>query len=40
VFDVVFLDAEKAGYERLFALARPKLDRGLELTSVLSRALE
>ncbi|HVV58248.1 MAG TPA: hypothetical protein VHC45_07775 [Gaiellaceae bacterium] len=78
MFDVVFLDAEKAGYERLFALARPKLepggvvvadnvlsdvdvlaaysaarqadptllgvtlplDRGLELTSVLSRALE
>jgi predicted O-methyltransferase YrrM len=78
VFDVVFLDAEKADYERLFALARPKLepgalvvadnvlsdvdvlagysaarqadptllsvtvplDRGLELTSVLTGALE
>jgi predicted O-methyltransferase YrrM len=28
VFDVVFLDAEKADYERLFALARPKLEAG------------
>jgi len=28
VFDVVFLDAEKADYERLFALARPKLEPG------------
>jgi predicted O-methyltransferase YrrM len=28
VFDVVFLDAEKADYERLYALARPKLEPG------------
>jgi len=28
VFDVVFLDAEKADYERLFALARTKLEPG------------
>ena len=28
VFDVVFLDAEKEDYERLFALARPKLEPG------------
>lgn len=28
VFDVVFLDAEKDDYERLFALARPKLEPG------------
>ncbi|HZC28180.1 MAG TPA: class I SAM-dependent methyltransferase, partial [Gaiellaceae bacterium] len=28
VFDVVFLDAEKRDYERLFALARPKLEPG------------
>ena len=28
VFDVVFLDAEKADYEALFALARPKLEPG------------
>ena len=27
-FDVVFIDAEKEDYERLFALARPKLDPG------------
>ena len=27
-FDVVFLDAEKEDYERLFALARPKLEPG------------
>jgi caffeoyl-CoA O-methyltransferase len=28
VFDVVFLDAEKDDYERLFSLARPKLEPG------------
>lgn len=28
VFDLVFLDAEKDDYERLFALARPKLEPG------------
>jgi predicted O-methyltransferase YrrM len=28
VFDVVFLDAEKDDYERLFALARPRLEPG------------
>jgi caffeoyl-CoA O-methyltransferase len=28
VFDVCFLDAEKADYEALFALARPKLEPG------------
>jgi predicted O-methyltransferase YrrM len=28
VFDVVFLDAEKDDYERLFQLARPKLEPG------------
>jgi predicted O-methyltransferase YrrM len=28
VFDVCFLDAEKADYEELFALARPKLEPG------------
>ncbi len=28
VFDVVFLDAEKEQYERLFALARTKLEPG------------
>ncbi len=28
VFDVVFLDAEKADYEQLFQLARPKLEPG------------
>jgi caffeoyl-CoA O-methyltransferase len=28
VFDVVFLDAEKEDYERLFDLAREKLERG------------
>ena len=28
VFDVVFVDAEKEDYERLFALARPKLEPG------------
>jgi predicted O-methyltransferase YrrM len=28
VFDVVFIDAEKEDYERLFALARPKLEAG------------
>lgn len=28
VFDVVFLDAEKDGYEALFDLARPKLEPG------------
>ena len=28
VFDVVFLDAEKEDYERLFQLARPKLEPG------------
>jgi predicted O-methyltransferase YrrM len=28
VFDVVFLDAEKADYEALFALAREKLEPG------------
>jgi len=28
VFDVVFLDAEKDDYERLFELARPKLEPG------------
>jgi caffeoyl-CoA O-methyltransferase len=28
VFDVVFLDAEKGDYERLFELARPKLEPG------------
>src|SRR5581483_2563544 len=28
VFDVVFLDAEKVDYERLFALAREKLEPG------------
>src|SRR6476661_23839 len=28
VFDVVFVDAEKKDYERLFALARPKLEPG------------
>jgi predicted O-methyltransferase YrrM len=28
VFDVVFLDAEKADYERLFALAREKVEPG------------
>ena len=28
VFDVVFLDAEKEDYERLFELARPKLEPG------------
>ena len=28
VFDVVFLDAEKGQYERLFVLARPKLEPG------------
>ena len=28
VFDVVFIDAEKEDYERLFALARPKLEPG------------
>jgi predicted O-methyltransferase YrrM len=28
VFDVVFLDAEKEEYERLFQLARPKLEPG------------
>jgi caffeoyl-CoA O-methyltransferase len=28
VFDVCFLDAEKDDYERLFALARPKLQAG------------
>jgi caffeoyl-CoA O-methyltransferase len=28
VFDVCFLDAEKGDYERLFALARPKLQAG------------
>jgi caffeoyl-CoA O-methyltransferase len=28
VFDVVFLDAEKDDYERLFVLARPKLEPG------------
>jgi caffeoyl-CoA O-methyltransferase len=28
VFDVVFLDAEKEQYERLFELARPKLEPG------------
>ncbi len=28
VFDVVFLDAEKEQYERLFTLARPKLEPG------------
>jgi predicted O-methyltransferase YrrM len=28
VFDVVFLDAEKGDYERLFALARQKLEPG------------
>ena len=27
-FDVVFVDAEKEDYERLFALARPKLEPG------------
>jgi len=27
-FDVVFIDAEKEDYERLFALARPKLEPG------------
>jgi predicted O-methyltransferase YrrM len=28
VFDVVFLDAEKEDYERLFAIARTKIERG------------
>ncbi len=28
VFDIVFLDAEKDDYERLFALARAKLEPG------------
>jgi caffeoyl-CoA O-methyltransferase len=28
IFDVVFIDAEKEDYERLFALARPKLEPG------------
>jgi predicted O-methyltransferase YrrM len=28
VFDVVFIDAEKDDYERLFALARPKVEPG------------
>ena len=28
VFDVVFIDAEKEDYERLFTLARPKLEPG------------
>ncbi|HKT45071.1 MAG TPA: class I SAM-dependent methyltransferase [Gaiellaceae bacterium] len=28
VFDIVFLDAEKDDYERLFSLARPKLEPG------------
>jgi predicted O-methyltransferase YrrM len=28
VFDLVFLDADKADYERLFALARPRLEPG------------
>ena len=28
VFDVVFIDAEKEDYERLFSLARPKLEPG------------
>ena len=28
VFDVVFLDAEKDDYERLFALARGRVERG------------
>ena len=28
VFDVVFIDAEKEDYERLFALGRPKLEPG------------
>ena len=28
VFDVVFVDAEKDDYERLFELARPKLEPG------------
>jgi caffeoyl-CoA O-methyltransferase len=28
VFDVVFIDAEKEDYERLFSLARPKLEQG------------
>jgi predicted O-methyltransferase YrrM len=28
IFDVVFLDAEKEDYERLFELARPKLEPG------------
>ena len=28
IFDVVFLDAEKDDYERLFTLARPKLEPG------------
>ena len=28
VFDVVFIDAEKEDYERLFELARPKLEPG------------
>ena len=28
VFDLVFLDAEKDDYERLFELARPKLEPG------------
>src|SRR5438067_7509918 len=28
VFDVVFLDAEKEDYERLFGLARPKVEPG------------
>jgi predicted O-methyltransferase YrrM len=28
VFDVVFIDAEKDQYERLFELSRPKLEPG------------
>jgi caffeoyl-CoA O-methyltransferase len=40
VFDVCFLDAEKDDYERLFALARPKLQAGALIVAdnVLSHA--
>jgi predicted O-methyltransferase YrrM len=40
VFDVVFLDAEKEDYERLFGLARPKLEPGAAVIAdnVLSHA--
>jgi predicted O-methyltransferase YrrM len=40
VFDVCFLDAEKEQYERLFALARPKLQTGAVIVAdnVLSHA--